>query len=124
MGPKALLGGLRVRDNQLGFLPQQGGPQPSPTHCGPGGSRMTISIESGSESRKEGEKAAPGEDRVRGGRREVTGAEKVAQAPSLKLCSWALPGGCGTVAQYLQDPVVTVRVKSTSSQHNQAQSWR
>lgn len=43
------------------------------------------------------------------------GAEKVAQALSLKPFSWELPAGCGTTAQNLQDPVATVSVKSTSS---------
>lgn len=38
----------------------------------------------------------------------------VAQALSLKLFTWELPSGCGTMAQNLQDPVATVSVKSTS----------
>lgn len=47
-------------------------------------------------------------ERISVRRREVTGAEEVAQALSLKLFSWELPGGCGAMAQYLQDLVVTV----------------
>lgn len=53
-------------------------------------------------------------ERISVGRREVTGAEEVAQALSLKLFSWELPGGCGAMAQYLQDLVVTVSVNPTS----------
>lgn len=53
-------------------------------------------------------------ERISAGRGEGTGAEEVAQALSLKLFSWELPGGCGAMAQYLQDLVVNVSVNPTS----------
>lgn len=117
---------LGSHGNQLDLLTQsRWDTRPSRLTVAPGilVTRVTLSIDQGPGGKRRERESCP----IRGQKESVRGGgkgweQKVAQTLSLKLFPWELPWVGGTMAQYLQDPVVTVRVKSTSCQHKRVHS--
>lgn len=103
--------------DQLNFLTQsKWDTWPSPSYCRSGDfSNQSGLPPSGQRAERIGRKLPRWRmKRVSAGKKEVMGAEEEAQVLSLKLSLGAM-WGPGAMAQYLQDSVVIVSVKSTSS---------